>query len=639
MLLLSAHHLSKSFGARTLFSDLSFRLDTGDRVGLVGENGCGKTTLFKLLTGEMTPDSGQIVPARGLEIGYMEQLLPASLERTLQEELLTAFDDLREMEREMERVNAMLRVSEDAALIRRQQELQEAYAEGGGYTYQSRVQSTLRGLGFSEADMALPLQALSGGQRSKALLGKLLLQKAPLMLLDEPTNHLDMDAVEWLEDYLLSCGRAFMVISHDRYFLDKVTQRTMQISNGRLYGFAGNYSAFMEKRQAEKAAEQRHYENTVREIERIEGIVRQQRQWNREKNIRTAESKLKQIERLKEGMELPEAELQSISFRFSAPPPGGNDVLTVNELSMGFGEKKLFSGVDMAIKRGERVFLLGPNGCGKTTLLKLLIGELRPNGGRIRLGSRIKTAYFDQLQSHLDTGRTILAYFTDEFPARTQTELRSGLARFLFRGDDVEKRIASLSGGERARLELLRLLLSGANFLLLDEPTNHLDILSKETVEQALLDYDGSMLVVSHDRYLINRLADRICYLTPDGLLEHEGNYDSFLASRRLPETPAAAAAEPQQKAAAADYRRSKERQALLRKLGRAVEKKEAEIEQAETALAELRSELARPEVATDYEAAMRLAKEAEKAEAALEALYADWEAAQQALNEAEAAE
>jgi ATP-binding cassette subfamily F protein 3 len=519
-----------------------------------------------------------------------------------------------------------------SALVRRQGALRDEYENEGGLTYKSRVRSALLGLGFTETELTQEAASLSGGQLNKAMLAQVLLSGADLLLLDEPTNHLDIKSVEWLEGYLKSYTGAFIVISHDRYFLDQVTTRTMELKNARLYFSNGNYSAHLELRSTEQEVQKRHYYNTQREIRRIYGIVEQQRRWNRERNIKTAESKLKQIERLKKTLVEPEKETEGIRFQFQARKTGGNDVLIAENLQKSYGDKHLFQNLDLHVRAGERVFLLGPNGCGKTTLLRILMGRESADEGFSYFGAEIEAAYYEQNMRSMQEERTVAEEVWFGYPRMKRTDVYNALARFLFRGDDANKRVQMLSGGEKARVQLLKLMLSGANLLLLDEPTNHLDIASREALEEALLEYEGAIIVVTHDRYLVNRLADRVLYLKNGTLMETIGGYDAFLDAQAQEETDSALTPEEKPKNA---YQEKKERQKELTKAKSAVKKLEAEIERKEAEVQALAAELNQPDTAADYQAAGRLSKTLQDRKDELEALYREWEEATEALLEA----
>lgn len=575
MQLAAAHDLGFSFVTRRLFSGLDFTLQHQARVGLVGMNGCGKTTLLRIMNGQLTPDAGQVVYNREARLAYMEQFLLADEEMTLYEAVLQVFSELTAIEQRLAELNQRLEQEHTPGLLGEQQRLQERYADRGGYTYALRLRAALLGLGFGEEDFRLPVRALSGGQRSKAALAKVLLSDANLLLLDEPTNHLDIASIEWLEGYLAAYRGAFIIISHDRYFLDQVTNETWALEHGGLRCFPGNYSAHFALKESEDEAARRAYQNRMREIRRIEGIIEQQKRFNQARNYVTIASKQKQIERLKVDLVQPQPDERTLAFRFSVPPAGGNDVLELSGVSKSFDGRPLFEQADLHLQKGEKVFLLGPNGCGKTTLMRIISGQLAPDAGEVRLGVNIIPRYYDQIQSGLSGKESVLAHMTDSYPRLTQTRIRTILGSFLFSGDSVEKSLDSLSGGEKARLELLKLMLEPANLLLLDEPTNHLDIASREAVESALLDYPGTVLAISHDRYLINRLADRVYAMSAGGLQETLGNYDDYTRQSARPgeaapqPEPSVVEDPPQETAAGQEYRRRKEEQAEARRLAK----------------------------------------------------------------------
>ena len=634
MALLSISQLQKSFGTDLIFTGASFEIQERDHIGLVGANGSGKTTLFKILTGDMASDSGEIYKARECRIGYMEQHVCRDLDRSAYNEVLTVFSHLLEMEKELEDINLRLQVHPDDALIERQMILNDQFAAQGGLTCRARARSTLMGLGFSDEQMGMPVGVLSGGQKAKLQLAKMLLSGANLLLLDEPTNHLDIQSVEWLEDFLKGFPGAYLVISHDRFFLDNVTDRTFEMEHQRLTLYKGNYTRHLGQKEENALTIQRKYDNTMREIKRLEGIVAQQRQWNREKNIRTAESKLKVIARLEQTLVKPDAMLPSIHFGFGASQRGGNDVMYVENLALSFDGKLLFSHVDMEVHRQERIFLIGPNGCGKTSLLKILMNQYEATAGSVRFGAGIDVGYYDQLQGGLDDSKTVLDEIWDRHPRMTETEIRNALAIFLFRGEEVYKMVSSLSGGERARLLLLRLMLSKANFLLLDEPTNHLDIQSCEALEDALLHYDGTLFIVSHDRYLINKLADRIYYLEPEGVSETIGNYEDFLAQRK--EKAGEAEKSAPQPVKVNDYKLRKEKAAELRKTRAALARVEQETEKNDEAIQQLSRELENPDTASDFARTMELSAELDRLNSRNEELLLEWEELSQKVEEME---
>ena len=604
----SVQALEKSFGERPLFAGVTFAVSGQDRVGLIGENGSGKTTLFRLLIGEETADSGQIVCAKNTRIGYMEQHAFPDPKLSLWDAVESVFAPVKAVEERLNEVNRRLSAGEtDAELLHRQQQLREQLEEMGGLYYQSRVKATLLGLGFSEESLSRPISSLSGGQRSKAAMARLLLSDANLMLWDEPTNHLDIQSVEWLEEFLRGYGGAAIIISHDRYFLDRVTTRTVELSNGQGYVSDGGYSVHKEKRKAAAAAIEKQYETTMKEIARIEENIALLKQWNREKSIRTAESKEKAVQRLKEGLQAPEKVQDTLKFSFTAKEVSGSEVLTADRLCMAFGENRLFDRVSFLLRRGERTFLLGPNGCGKSTLFNILTGRITPLAGTVRLGAKVSVGYYDQVQANLNPNKTAIEELSDAYPKMSETELRNAMAAFLFRGDEVFQRIESLSGGEKARLLLLKLMLAGHNLLLLDEPTNHLDIPSREALEEALLGYTGTLFMVSHDRYFINRLAHRTLHLTNDGCESVLGGYDEYI--RRL---PAEKPAEAEKKTAPRPntYQQQKEWASACRRMQTQITRTEEAIAALETRAEEIRAELESEAVVTDHQRLSQLSGE-----------------------------
>lgn len=635
MVYLSATNVSKAFGEETLFENVSFHVEEHDKIGLVGANGAGKTTLFKMIIGQMEPDTGGVYVNRDA-IGYMEQYACLDDGRTVLEEALSGFLKFRRMEEELHSLTAALDEADgDAGLIERQQFLTEQYAAQGGLTYQSRVRAALLGLGFMPEDLERPLSSLSGGQRSKVSLARLLTCDAKLLLLDEPTNHLDIRSVGWLEDFLKAYDGAYLVISHDRYFLDQVTKKTFELEHGHLRMYGGGYSEYLLRKQEDREVLQHQYDSQMREIKRIEGIIAQQRQWNREKNIKTAESKQKMVDRLRGQLVKPEAELSAIRFAFNVLPGGGNDVLLAEELSKRFGEKKLFEHAKLHIRNGERVFLLGENGCGKTTLLRIITGQLPSDSGFLRLGVGIKAGYYDQNLEGLNYDKDVIHEVWDKYPQMTQTQVRNALAVFLFTGDDVFKPMRALSGGERARVALLKLMLSKANFLLLDEPTNHLDIASREALEGALLGYEGTLLMVSHDRYFINKLADRVLVMKEDGIEECIGNYDDYLAreeARPKCEGAVQKAAPKKQN----DYQRRKELESQKRRTAGQRNRTETAIEETEAQIEQLQEAMASPQVSADYNKILELTGQLDETRRKLDGLYEQWEQLEEQLRELE---
>lgn len=629
MTLMNVAGLELSFGARNIFSDVNFLIDEHDRIGLVGINGCGKTSLFKVLTGEYPADTGNCAKSRLTRVGYVEQFA-VSGDRSVYDELLTVFDDLKAIDKRINEINTTISNGEDNIdeLIEELHRLTEEYANRGGLTYKSRARSALLGLGFTEEQLSQGINTLSGGQRSKVQLCKMLMSGANLLLMDEPTNHLDISSVEWLEDFLRSFHGAYIVISHDRYFLDRVTNKTFELENSSLTAYGGNYSYYIDKKAENREIAIRHFENTQREIKRIEGIVEQQRRWNRERNIRTAESKLKQIERLKKTLVAVDRLPENFSFNFPVRNESGNDVLKGSDLAFAYGSREIFHDVNIDIKKGERVFLLGANGCGKTTLFKMLCSQLGGTRGYINLGSNVDIGYYDQTQESLHNGKTVLYEIWDEYPRMTETEVRSSLAAFLFKGDDVFKNIYDLSGGERARVAILKLMLSQCNLLLLDEPTNHLDIISREALEMALTCYEGTIFMVSHDRYFINRLADRIYYMENNTVTEYIGDYDYLNAARaeksvdNLQNVKSISTVGGEKLKRVNDYKQRKEEAAAERKRKKQIENAENNIEKLESELTELNERMTQPEFSSDYAKIMEMTNRAAEIQTQIDQLY-----------------
>ncbi|HIU50347.1 MAG TPA: ABC-F family ATP-binding cassette domain-containing protein [Candidatus Limousia pullorum] len=628
MAVLSVHNLEMSFSERVLFSQVSFDIEASDKVGFIGVNGVGKTTLFKILCGKMEQTGGDFFTSKNLKIGYMEQHACSNSENTVYNELLSVFPHLIRMEEEIDRLNLDLEMGRsDEKTIMRHTELSEQFAAMDGLVYKSRTASALTGLGFKQEDFNMPVKKLSGGQRSKLSLAKLLLSGSDIILLDEPTNHLDINSVGWLESFIRDFKGAAIIISHDRYFLDTVTNKTMELEHEKLQMYKGNYTEFIRKKEEAKKAAENKYKKDMAEIKRIEGIIEQQKRWNREKNIKTAESKQKEIDRIKENLVVPESELENIKFKFQPNTESGNDVLMCEGVSKNFGEKKIFENVNMHIRKGEKVFIVGSNGCGKTTLFRIIMGTVPADRGEIDFGAKVETEYFDQMQENLNMEKTAMDEIWDEYPKMTQTQVRTSLGAFLFKGDEVFKPINQMSGGERARVSLLKLMLGGGNFLLLDEPTNHLDTTSREALEESLKSYEGTMLIISHDRYFINKLADRILELKPEGMTEYLGNYDYYMEKRleKSGQDSGKTHTETKKSTGAIDYKMKKEMQAQERKRRSMLKKTEQEIEETELEMEKVNEQLADPQVTSDYQKLIELSGKLEELKAKQEQLYEQW--------------
>lgn len=624
--LLSARGIGVTFIERVLFENVSFDIEKRDKVGFIGSNGTGKTTLLKVLSGELSPTAGDVFIAKDAKVGYMHQHVLEHPDRTVLDELLSVFDHLKEMEIRLEYLNHAMEKGENLdALITEHTALLEKFEREGGLTYKSRAKSALLGLGFSEEDMNRKSGTLSGGQASKLSLARLLLSGADILLLDEPTNHLDIESVKWLEQYIKDFPGTALIVSHDRYFLDAVTNKTIELSHQKTMVYTGNYSTFMEKKQHEQEAIRRKFINDSKEIKRIEGIVEQQKRWGREHNFITAASKQKEADRIKAQLVIPDGEEETLSLTLEPKRESGNDVLIVKNLSKAFGDNVLFKNVDMHIRKGERVFILGGNGTGKTTLFNVLTKKYEATFDELTYGARVDMGYFDQMQSDLNVENTPVEEISDAFPHMSTTQIRTVLGRFLLKGDNALKKISTLSGGERARVALLKLVLAGSNFLLLDEPTNHLDTASREALEDTLLNYDGTMLIISHDRYFINKLATRILELNTDGVKEYLGNYD-YYAEKQKSQVVAENTIKTEEKPKVNDYKLRKEEQSRERKRQTAIRKAEELIEELDSKIAETEALLSSEEVISNYEKLVELTKVLEDLQAQQEEAYSTWE-------------
>ncbi len=624
MSLLTALNLKFGFSDGVLFKDAAFQVEENDRIGLIGANGTGKTSLFKLITGEYSPVEGGIVRGKDVRIGYMEQYLECDDNLTVYEEALKVFADVVKMEAELEEITKKLENNSDLALIEMQLRLTDEIERRDGLVYKAKTRSALIGLGFNESELDRPVKNLSGGQRSKVSLCKLLLSNANLILLDEPTNNLDIDAISWLEDFLAKYKGAVIVVSHDRYFLDKITFLTMEIAHQKITMTKGNYSVFQKLKAERELFIEREYEKNIAEIKRIEGIIEQQKRFNQERNYITIASKEKQIERIKSELVVPDKALGSVRFSFNAEIRSGDNVLSVYDLEKAFPQKPLFKNLNISINREDKMFLLGPNGCGKSTFLKILNRELSQDSGIIKFGTNVKIGYFDQNIDKLNSEKTVLDEVWDMYKFMDQTEIRSALALFLFRGDDVFKKVSVLSGGERAKIALLKIMLAKPNFLILDEPTNHLDINSREVLEEALLNYNGTLLVVSHDRYFINKLSNKIIHLTHEGAVSIDGNYDTYLEFKENNQKPIEK--EKKDTTKVNIYKLQKEQQALERKRNSRISKIEKEIEEKEADLEEIQRLLELPETSANYEKLLELTGKFDLLKNELDELYLEWE-------------
>ena len=632
-MILSCSHISKAFGTDSILEDVSFHIEEREKAAIVGINGAGKSTLLKIIIGELPPDSGDVVIAKGKTIGYLAQHQDLLSHRTIYEELLEVKRPVIELEERIRSLETEMKHTAGAELeemLSLYSRLTHEFDLQNGYAYKSEITGVLKGLGFAEEEFGKTVSTLSGGQKTRVSLGKLLLSSPDIIMLDEPTNHLDMESIAWLETYLLNYPGSVIIVAHDRYFLDRVVTKIVELDNKKSTVFQGNYTAYSEKKAMLRANILKAYLNQQQEIRHQEEVIAKLKSFNREKSIKRAESREKMLSKM-EVLEKPTEVNDAMTIRLEPNVISGNDVLTVRGLSKSFGSLTLFENVDFDVKRGERIAIIGNNGTGKTTILKILNDMVRPDAGEIRLGSKVHIGYYDQEHHVLHMEKTLFDELQDTYPAMNNTQIRNILAAFLFTGDDVFKRIGDLSGGERGRVSLAKLMLSEANFLILDEPTNHLDITSKEILEQALLNYTGTVLYVSHDRYFINKTATRILDLTGQTLINYIGNYDYYLEKKEHLTSLHVAASSEAEKAPAEsdtklDWKQQKEEQARLRKKQNAFKKVEEEILSLETRNEEIDSQLAEESVYSDVAKLMEFNREKEEIAARLETLYAQWE-------------
>ena len=632
-MILSCSNISKAFGSTEIIRHASFHIEDHEKAAIVGINGAGKSTLLKIIIGELAADDGEVVISKGKTLGYLAQHQELGGDRSIFDEVLEVKRPLIEMEAKIRRLELdMKHASGDELenMLSVYSRLNHEFELQNGYAYQSEVTGVLKGLGFTEEEFTKPVSALSGGQKTRVSLGKLLLTKPDIILLDEPTNHLDMNSIAWLEGYLTNYDGSVIIVAHDRYFLDRVVTKIIEMDSGNLAVYQGNYTAYSEKRAMIRDAKMKAYLNQQQEIRHQEEVIAKLKSFNREKSIKRAESREKMLDKI-EVLEKPAEVNDEMRIRLEPNIISGNDVLTVRDLSKAFGPNHLFDHVDFDIKRGERVAIIGGNGTGKTTILKILNNLLPADTGEIRLGSKVHIGYYDQEHQVLHMEKTLFNELSDTYPNMNNTQIRNILAAFLFTGDDVFKRVKDLSGGERGRVSLAKLMLSEANFLILDEPTNHLDITSKEILEDALNSYTGTVLYVSHDRYFINKTATRILDLTGHTLVNYIGNYDYYLEKKEeltdiyAPEVREEVYTETVS-ATKMDWKQQKEEQARLRKRENDLKKTEKAIEELEQRDSEIDEEMANPEVATNVAECVRLSKEKAEIAEKLEKLYEKWE-------------
>ena len=640
-MILSCSHISKSFGTDVILDDISFHIEDCEKAAVVGINGAGKSTLLKIIVGELTADEGSAILSRGKTLGYLAQHQDLTSHRTIHQELLEVKRPLIDMEEKIRALELNMKHASGQELedmLETYTRLNHQFELADGYSYQSEIIGVLKGLGFMEEDFGREISTLSGGQKTRVSLGKLLLSQPDIILLDEPTNHLDMESIAWLETYLMNYKGAVIIVAHDRYFLDRVVTKIVELDRGKAMVFQGNYSAYGQKKAQIREAQLKAYLNQQQEIRHQEEVIAKLKSFNREKSIKRAESREKMLAKI-DVLEKPAEVNDEMNLKLEPDITSGGDVLTVRNLAKSFGDNHLFSHVDIDIKRGERVAVIGSNGTGKTTLLKIINEMLPADAGEITLGTRVHIGYYDQDHQVLHMDKTLFDELQDTYPTLNNTRIRNVLAAFLFTGDDVFKRVGDLSGGERGRVSLAKLMLSEANFLILDEPTNHLDITSKEILEHALNQYTGTVLYVSHDRYFINQTATRVLELTGKTFLNYIGNYDYYLEKRELmnslyaggePETLSDSQkkhpSSPPQTEGKQDWKAKKEEQARLRKKQNDLKKAEDEIASLEAGDAQLDQELMKPEIALDAGKLMEIHREKEKIKERLDQLYELWE-------------
>lgn len=637
-MLLACQNISKAFGTKEVLRDVNFHINEKEKIAIVGINGSGKTTLLKIIMGEETPDNGQVIIAKDTTIGYLSQHQDISFDNTIYGEMLATKQYILDLETSIRKLEKDMKHAEGEELekiLETYNRLSSKYDRDNGYSYESEITGVLKGLGFSPEDYDRHINTLSGGQKMRIALGRLLLTRPDLIILDEPTNHLDMPSISWLEGFLASYSGSVLIVSHDRYFIDRIVTKVIEIDNKKATIYHGNYTYFADKRAELRASMMKAYLNQQAQIKHQEAVITKLKQFNREKSIKRAESREKMLDKI-DVLDKPTEIASEMRLTLEPSVESGNDVLTVSHLAKSFGKEALFTDLDFEIKRGEKVALIGGNGTGKTTILKMINHIVSKDAGTIALGSRVHIGYYDQEHQVLSLHKTIFEEISDAYPDLNNTKIRNVLAAFLFTGDDVFKKIEDLSGGERGRVSLAKLMLSPANFLILDEPTNHLDIQSKSILEDAIRSYTGTVLVVSHDRYFINRIATRILELKDQKLYSFIGNYEYYDSHKEQVYTAAAAVA-PESvdsvpdttapvSSAKDDYRKQKEEQARIRKKENDIKKTEQQIEQIEAEISEIDQEFEKPEIATNSAKLGELSKKREELSSKLSALYEAWE-------------
>lgn len=635
MILLQVNQLQKSFGADLILSNIKLEIQTRDRIALVGRNGAGKSTLLKIIAGQISYDSGEIVKPKDVTIGYLAQDTGLESEMSIWDEMLSVFEDLRRQEQNLRWLEEQMadpssfKPSEYERVLKEYDLLQVSFKENGGYQYEADIRSILHGLNFQSFDYSTKISALSGGQKTRLALGKLLLTKPDVLILDEPTNHLDIDTLSWLEQYLQGYQGAILIVSHDRYFLDKVVNQVYEISRMKITKFVGNYTSYLDQKAKNYERELKLYEKQQEEIAKLEDFI--QRNLARASTTKRAQSRRKQLQRM-DRMDRPHGDEKLASFGFQIERQSGNDVLMIDELAVGYTQEPVSKGISFRVTRGDSIALVGPNGIGKSTLLKTIVSKLSLLGGNIRFGSNVTIGYYDQELAELTSNKRVLNELWDDYPLKSEKEIRTVLGNFLFSGDDVLKTVHSLSGGEKARLALAKLMMQNANFLILDEPTNHLDLDSKEVLENSLIDYPGTILFVSHDRYFINRIATKVLELSENGTVEYLGDYDYYV-EKKLEQEELARIDEDQkgpdktttEKQDQSSYHLQKEAKRLERQRQRRLEEIENMITGLEEKIEKNEQLLCDPEIFNDHEKVNELHQENEQTKAELDLLLEEW--------------
>lgn len=632
MIILSLNNITKSFGTNEILKGITFSVNENEKIGLVGVNGAGKTTLFKIISGSEHPDSGELFVMEDKKIGYLSQNLGLDENNSVFDDTMKVYKNIKLMEKRLRELEKLLSAASncDEKEHKRQLDeygmLEEQYERQNGYGCESFARGMLIGLGISQDDFDKKIKYLSGGQKTRVALSKMLLQNPDLLLLDEPTNHLDLNALNFLEEFLKSYKGTVILISHDRYFLDVVTQRTIELSDGIIEDYGGNYSYYIKERQVRYENKMKEYDLQQKEIKRLEDMIEKYRSFNREKSIKQAESREKALEKI-ERIEKPKIEDRSARIQFDTTVKSGNDVLTVEDLAKSYGENLLFSGMSLLIRRGEKTALIGENGKGKSTFFKIICGEVKPDSGYLKIGKNVSIGYYDQEQKNISENKTVIDEIWDAYPNMTVTQVRNSLAAFLFTGDDVFKNISDLSGGEKCKLSLLKLILSKSNFLLLDEPTNHLDILSREALEKALLDYEGTLLVISHDRYFLNKVINRIFELDESGLTEYHGNFQYYLQKKNSGENEIIIDTAGKTKT---EIREERKKQRLIEenklKIKNEIKQIEETIENMESEINNLEESMCLEEVYSNPEKSAETAKKINNIKQELEIKYKKWD-------------